>query len=63
MSNDSSVYKLRVVSAAVKNPTERRPSKPPKLFVKARLTESRIEKKTAVSEQSYLPEWNEEMLL
>ncbi|KAH9948080.1 hypothetical protein B0H21DRAFT_890716 [Amylocystis lapponica] len=63
MSNNSSVYKLRVIGATVIDPSGRQPSRAPKLYVRAHLAESDTKKKTKVSRRSYLPEWNEEILL
>ncbi|KAH9943833.1 hypothetical protein B0H21DRAFT_823490 [Amylocystis lapponica] len=63
MSNNSFVYKLCVIGATVIDPSGRQPSRAPKLYVKAHLAESDMKKKTKVSGPSYLPKWNEEILL
>ncbi|KAH9946483.1 hypothetical protein B0H21DRAFT_822783 [Amylocystis lapponica] len=58
----SSVYKLLIVAAALKNPSEL-PPRAPNLYVKVHLSDTQFNCKTTIKKHSYQPEWNEEFLL
>ncbi|KAH9946526.1 P-loop containing nucleoside triphosphate hydrolase protein, partial [Amylocystis lapponica] len=60
MSNNYSVYTLRVLSAQASDTSQRRPKRAPNLYVKIRHSESDVARHTPVVAKSYMPVWDKD---